>query len=92
MRGKAAFLLILLGGLIAATAAAEPRRDRGTSMEFRTDRNPGGPQGMSMRDAADRAQRKHGGRVLAIDQDGFGGYRVKLLKDGEVRTVHVSPD
>ncbi|WP_162932391.1 PepSY domain-containing protein [Solimonas sp. K1W22B-7] len=47
---------------------------------------------MSMREAADRAQRKHGGRVLAIDQDGFGGYRVKLLKDGEVRTVHVSPE
>ncbi|HEY0916725.1 MAG TPA: hypothetical protein VGE22_17760 [Solimonas sp.] len=61
-------------------------------MDYRGARNAGPAKGMTMRDAADRAQRKHGGRVLAIDQDGFGGYRVKLLKDGEVRTVHVSPD
>ncbi len=87
MRAVTALLLVLLGSLIAGTATAEPRGDR-RSMEFRSDRD----HGMSMREAADRAQRKHGGRVLAIDQDGFGGYRVKLLKDGEVRTVHVSPE
>ena len=91
MRGRGTLLLILLGALVAGSASAEPRNERAT-MDYRGARNGGPAKGMTMRDAADRAQRKHGGRVLAIDQDGFGGYRVKLLKDGEVRTVHVSPD
>lgn len=56
-------------------------------MEFRG----GGESALTTRDAANRAQRQHGGRVLAVDQDGYGGYRVKLLKNGEVRTVHISP-
>lgn len=36
-------------------------------------------------------QRNGGGRVLAVDPDG-AGYRVKVLKDGEVRTHHVVVD
>lgn len=86
MRRFGMVLFLLLGSLVATSASAEPRRER-SSMEYRGDRD----SGLSVREAADRAQRKHGGRVLAIDQDGFGGYRVKLLKDGEVRTVHISP-
>ncbi|HSW13197.1 MAG TPA: hypothetical protein VLI06_10195 [Solimonas sp.] len=80
-------LLMLLGSLVAWSAQAEPRQGRHEGrMEFR-----GSDQRMSLKDAANRAQRQHGGRVLAADEDGFGGYRVKLLKDGEVRTVHVPP-
>ena len=40
-------------------------------------------------DAARRAQQQNGGgRVLSVDREG-DGYRVKVLKDGEVRTHHV---
>ncbi len=39
--------------------------------------------------AADRAQQMNGGgRVLAVQSDA-NGYRVKLLKNGEVQAVHV---
>lgn len=44
--------------------------------------------GMSADQAARRAQEQYGGRVLAVRPEG-PGYRVKLLKDGEVRTVYV---
>lgn len=91
MRGTGTLLLILLGSLAAGTAMADPLRNLGP-LELRNSQTSRDYPGMSMREAANRAQRKHGGRVLAIDQDGFGGYRVKLLKDGEVRTVHVSPE
>jgi hypothetical protein len=41
-------------------------------------------------DAAARViQNRHGGRVLAVQQDG-SGYRVKVLKDGEVRIFQVN--
>ena len=40
-------------------------------------------------EAARRAQAANGGgRVLSVEPDGKG-YRVKVLKDGEVRTHHV---
>ncbi len=41
-------------------------------------------------DAARRVQSLYGGRVLAVQQD-TDGYRVKILKDGEVRIYSVSP-
>jgi hypothetical protein len=41
-------------------------------------------------DAAREIQRRHGGRVLAVQPDGVG-YRVKTLKDGEVRIYQVNP-
>lgn len=41
-------------------------------------------------DAARRVQNLYGGRVLAVQQDD-DGYRVKILKDGEVRIYSVSP-
>ena len=43
-------------------------------------------------DAAHRAQEANGGgRVLAVDPS-QQGYRVKLLKDGEVRAVQIPPN
>lgn len=41
-------------------------------------------------DAARQVQRLHGGKVLAVQPDGTG-YRVKILKNGEVRIYHVNP-
>jgi hypothetical protein len=40
--------------------------------------------------AAREVQRRHGGRVLSVQPDG-AGYRVKVLKDGEVRIFQVQP-
>lgn len=43
-------------------------------------------------DAARRAQRANGGgRVLSVEPEG-SGYRVKVLKDGEVRVHHIEGD
>ena len=51
-----------------------------------------GDRGDRSGDAARRAQQQNGGgRVLSVDPEG-GGYRVKVLKDGEVRTHHVDVD
>jgi hypothetical protein len=52
-----------------------------------------GPQGMPPRlppnEAAHRAQMiSGGGRVLAVDP-ASSGYRVRVLKDGEVRSIYV---
>lgn len=41
-------------------------------------------------DAARQVQSLYGGRVLAVQPDS-DGYRVKVLKDGEVRIYSVSP-
>jgi len=54
---------------------------------------PQGWQGhpMSSGQAAQRAQQINGGgRVLAVDP-AQSGYRVRVLKDGEVRSVYVPP-
>lgn len=37
-------------------------------------------------------ERNGGGRVLSVDDQGDGGYKVKLLKDGEVRTYTIRVD
>ena len=43
-------------------------------------------------EAARRAQlRNGGGRVLSVEPDGHG-HRVKVLKDGEVRVLHIEED
>lgn len=46
---------------------------------------------LSPTDAARQVQRRHGGRVLSVQADGNGGYRVKVLKDGEVRIYRINP-
>lgn len=51
----------------------------------------GRPPVMSSGQAAQRAQQINGGgRVLAVDP-AQSGYRVRVLKDGEVRSVYVPP-
>ena len=46
-------------------------------------------RGMSSGQAAERAQQLNGGgRILAVDP-AQSGYRVRVLKDGEVRSVYV---
>ena len=51
----------------------------------------GRPPMMSNGQAAQRAQQINGGgRVLAVDP-AQNGYRVRVLKDGEVRSVYVPP-
>ncbi len=45
---------------------------------------------MTPSEAAREVQRRHGGRVLSVQPDGRG-YRVKVLKDGEVRIFQVQP-
>jgi len=45
---------------------------------------------MSPEQAAREIQRQHGGRVLSVQADG-NGYRVKMLKDGEVRIYQINP-
>ncbi|HEY1078016.1 MAG TPA: hypothetical protein VGE51_15090 [Fontimonas sp.] len=49
-----------------------------------------GQTSLTPADAARRVQSLYGGRVLAVQQDD-DGYRVKILKDGEVRIYSVSP-
>lgn len=47
-------------------------------------------RGLTPSEAARQVQRRHGGRVLAVQSDGIG-YRVKVLKEGEVRIYLVTP-
>lgn len=45
--------------------------------------------GMSASDAAREAQHRYGGgKVLSVEPDG-DGYRVKLVRDGDVRVVFI---
>jgi len=92
MRASILVLCALLSvGLLSGPADARSRsRDRGQEQQrpesLRDDR---GDRGDRSADAARRAQQQNGGgRVLSVDPEG-GGYRVKVLKDGEVRTHHV---
>lgn len=59
-----------------------------SSQTIRDKPNADRPPLRSPRDAAIDAQQRYGGRVLSVrlDQE---SYRVKLLKDGEVRVVRV---
>ena len=46
---------------------------------------------LSPSDAARQVQRRYGGRVLSVQAHGGGGFRIKVLKDGEVRTYDINP-
>ena len=84
---------ILSAGLLSGPADARPR-DRGNSqgqdqMPPPAWRDTRAERADRSSDAARRAQQQNGGgRVLSVDPEG-DGYRVKVLKDGEVRTHHV---
>lgn len=45
--------------------------------------------GLSAAQAAQQVQQRHGGRVLSV-QDTAAGYRVKVLREGEVRSFDVN--
>lgn len=81
----------LLSGHADALSLSRDRQNQGQNQqerrpderELRADRSA---------EAARRAQQRNGGgRVLSVDPEG-NGYRVKVLKDGEVRTHHVEGD
>jgi uncharacterized membrane protein YkoI len=74
----------------------EQERDHREERGRRDDRprNGNSHKGVLTRDeAARRAQRQYGGRVLSVDllqsDDAPARYRIKLLSDGNVRTVDV---
>ena len=85
-------LAMVLGGLLTQSAFAAPghgddRERRHEEERHERPRPPGGR--MTPGEAAERAQRNHGGgRVLAVDPAG-NGYRVKLLQRGDVNIVVV---
>lgn len=72
---------VLTLGLLSV-AAADPRGHGG-----------GGGHRMSAEQAAEQARKHYGGRVLDVRplRSNEGGYRVKLLDRGEVRSVTI-PD
>ena len=84
----------LLSGPADARSRKEDRQERQEQREQPRDdrrgqRDDRGDRGDRSGDAARRAQQRNGGgRVLSVDPEG-PGYRVKVLKDGEVRTHHV---
>ena len=87
--------LLASGMLLHAAEAAyarSPAKDPQlppASLQPEALRAPSAPA-FSPDDAAREIQRRHGGRVLAVQPDG-SGYRVKMLKDGEVRIYQVNP-
>lgn len=96
---RALLLVVLLGGLAPQSAQADPddrwERRQERREQRREDRLTNGlaPQAPESRvgpgEAARQAQAQNGGgRVLGVQQIG-GGWQVKLLKDGEVRSVFV---
>lgn len=95
---RAVLAMIVIAASLLATSQPASADRRGGVLGLDTQfLNPGReardrddqPRGMSPNEAAKRAQRENGGgRVLSVEQSG-NGYRVKLLRDGEVRVVHV---
>ncbi|HUS24887.1 MAG TPA: hypothetical protein VM369_08050 [Candidatus Binatia bacterium] len=93
---RRALLAAFLGGLLLQQSADALPRDRDPEPprteqgKNRRDANDGREQSRRGAQAAARkAQSMNGGgRVLAVHPEG-DGFRVKLLKDGEVRIVHV---
>lgn len=89
----ALLMIVLLAGLIGAQPASADRRG-GLRLDTPylapgRDNRDAEPRGLSANEAARRAQAENGGgRVLSVEPSG-DGFRVKLLRDGEVRVVYV---
>ncbi|HEX4895821.1 MAG TPA: hypothetical protein VFV11_05765 [Solimonas sp.] len=86
-------VMIALGLMLAAPAGARPSRDGRDEPPYVEN----GPEtlaparrSLSPEDAAREVQRRHGGRILAVQPDG-AGYRVRVLKNGEVRIYQINP-
>ena len=95
---------LVAAGLLSGPADARQRNDEGQDRreqrqervqeqrEPRRTEDSRGDRGDRSADAARLAQQRNGGgRVLAVEPEGRG-YRVKVLKDGEVRTHHIDVD
>lgn len=95
----ALMVVAILCGSLATEAHARPDKRERAERSERDERSgqserKDSRKGVLGRDeAARRAQRQHGGRVLSVDllqsDDAPARYRVKLLSDGNVRTVDV---
>jgi hypothetical protein len=84
------FLAMAMALLVSATCAMPATaRDRWRDQQ-QQQQAPAQDGSMSADEAARRAQQQYGGRVLAVRPEG-PGFRVKMLKDGEVRSVYVGP-
>lgn len=97
MRAVAVILALALSGLVLQPAQADGpygRRSGGARLDAPylppgREARDNEQRGMSPGEAAQRAQQINGGgRVLSVERAG-DGYRVKLLRDGEVRVVYV---
>ena len=93
MRFALLFCAIVSAGLFTQPADARWRLRQGQQpsqpeglRDARGDRND-----RSAEAARQAVQANGGGRVLSVEPEG-SGYRVKVLKDGEVRTHHVDVD
>jgi hypothetical protein len=97
MAMRAPFILMLLAVLLTWPTSAQlfGRGDAARNglqtpyLPAQRESPPADDRGLSPDEAARRAQQQNGGgRVLSVEPAG-SGYRVKLLRDGEVRVVYV---
>jgi len=81
---------LLSAGLLSGPADARSRERKPQQQEQQQQpRETRVPRRDDSAEAARRAQAQNGGgRVLSVEPEG-SGYRVKVLKDGEVRVHHV---
>ena len=98
MRYLLVALILASAGLMSGPADARSRdRDKQEQKQAQQERREERQDhGRELRDrqaeAGRRAQlRNGGGRVLSVEPEG-AGHRVKVLKDGEVRVLHVEGD
>lgn len=96
MRRSWGLAALIVGGVLLH-AAGDAHARKGADRDHRSTLQPGSEgfrelpaPALSPDRAAREIERRHGGRVLAVQPDGVG-YRVKMLKDGEVRIYQVSP-
>lgn len=84
--------LVLSAGLFTQPADARWRNRQQQQDQPEGLRDARGDRSDRSAEAARQAQAANGGgRVLSVEPEG-AGYRVKVLKDGEVRTHHVEPN
>lgn len=99
MNVRPVLLALLIGGLTLSQASLARDKDRGGGLfgldgrppDSLIDRRSVAQPRMSPGDAARAAQERNGGgKVLSVDP-AAGGYRVKLLRQGDVRVLFI-PD
>lgn len=89
--------VLLLCAIVSAGLFSQPADARWRHKEQQQDQPEGlrdarGDRSDRSAQAAREAQaRNGGGRVLSVEPES-SGYRVKVLKDGEVRTHHIDVD